>query len=81
MMALLLLHCGGHTITDSSGAPAAGGAGRALDGCAGAVSDGGCDAAGGEGALEEYARLHTACSLNVRVGRRGSPVCVDPHIR
>lgn len=34
-----------------------------------------------EKALEAYARLRTASSLNVKVNRRGSPVSVDYHIK
>lgn len=84
LMVLVLIHCGGHTASSSSGSSsgnAVGGAGGGQDECAGASSEGGCDGAAGERALEEYARLHTACSLNVRVNRRGKPVCIDYHIR
>lgn len=37
--------------------------------------------AGGEPALEAYARLHTACCLTARVNRRGKSVCIDEHIQ
>jgi general secretion pathway protein C len=34
-----------------------------------------------EKALEAYARLRTASSLNVSVNRRGSPVTISLHIK
>jgi hypothetical protein len=46
-------------------------------GCGGDYSGGG----DGEKPLEQYARLRTACRLNVAVNRRGSPVCIDPNIK
>jgi len=83
LLVVLLLSCGG-TTTDSPG-PAAGeapvgGAGGEASECSGGAADGGCNGRGGEAALEAYARLHTACSLTLRVNRRGKPVCIDYHL-
>jgi len=80
-----LLNCGRSTTADLPGATASeasvGGAGGDAGECGGAAPEGGCTGVGGEPALEAYARLHTACSLTLRVNRRGSPVCIDSHIR
>ena len=85
LAALVLLNCGRSATSDSPGAadsePSVGGAGGDAGECVGGASDGGCNGSGGEAALEAYARLHTACNLNVRVNRRGAPVCIDLHIR
>lgn len=80
-----LLNCGRSATADSPGATdseaSVGGAGGDAGDCGGAASDGGCTGVGGEPALAAYAPLRTACSLNVRVNRRGKPVCIDEHIR
>ena len=52
----------------------------AVECSSGGSADGGCNQ-GGDSQLEAYARLRTACSLNVKVNRRGSPVSIDCHIR
>jgi hypothetical protein len=80
-----LLNCGGSTTADLPGGMDgdASGGGASPDDmeCAGAAGDGGCDGGGGgEQPLEPYARLRTACNLNVRVNRRGTPVCISLHI-
>lgn len=80
-MALVLLNCGGSSTANPPGETDGGASvgGASSDGmeCAGGAAEGGC---GGD-ALEPYARLHTACNLNVRVNRRGAPVCIDLHIQ
>ncbi len=68
---------------DASGAGSASGgsASASADDCiGGAPADGGCGQ-GGESVVEPYAGLHTACSHNVKVNRRGGSVPVDCHIR
>ena len=84
LTAFAFLNCGGSSTSNSSGATEGGASvGASSDGmeCAGAAPDGGCGGAGGEAVLEPYARLRTACSLSVRVNRRGAPVCIDSHIQ
>jgi hypothetical protein len=85
LSAFVLLNCGGATAADSAGAratEASGGTASTDDmECAGAAGAGGCDGVGGERALEPYARLRTACGLNVHVNRRGAPICISRHIR
>lgn len=84
MTAFLLLNCG-RTAADSPGATdsdvSVGGAGSDANDCSGGAPDGGCNGAGGERALEAYARLRTACNLNVKVNRRGASVCIDYHLK
>lgn len=81
LVALLLLNCGRSSAADSPNAASHGGAGSDATECAGGATNGGCNAAGGEPALEAYARIHTACNLNVRINRRGKVICVDLHIK
>lgn len=85
LTAFLMLNCGGATTADSPGAAdsdaAVGGVGGDAIECSGGAPDGGCNGVGGEHALEAYARLRTACSLTVRVNRRGEPVCIDYHLK
>lgn len=81
LAALLLLNCGRSSTADSLDAASRGGAGGDANECAGGATNGGCNAAGGEPALEAYARVHTACNLNVRINRRGKVICVDLHIK
>ena len=83
----LLLSCGRVASADAdtpavadSDASVGGAAGDANE-CSGGAPEGGCNGVGGEGALEAYARLRTACSLTVRVNRRGDPVCIDYHLK
>ncbi|MES1186612.1 MAG: hypothetical protein ABUL60_22555 [Myxococcales bacterium] len=81
---VLLLSCGGTTTDSPAPAPSevpVGGASGDASECSGGAPDGGCDGRGGEAALEAYARLRTACSLTVRVNRRGAPVCIDYHLK
>ena len=85
-MLLLLIACGGRATADSSraamsDAAANGGAQAAPDECFGGAAWAGCGGEAGERSLEEYAPLHTACRLSVRVNRRGAPVSIDCHIR
>jgi len=85
LAACLVLNCGGATAADSPGAAdsdtSVGGVGGDAIECNGGAPDGGCNGAGGERALEAYARLRTACSLTVRVNRRGEAVCIDYHLK
>jgi len=87
---VLLVACGGRALTDSSDASDAtdgdaatsGGTSNASEACLGGAPDpGGCGGAAGERPLDAYARLRTACSLNVKVNRRGGPVSIDYCIR
>jgi hypothetical protein len=83
---LLLTDCGGRATADSASAAAGtaaanGGAANAAGECLGGAADEGCGGEAGSRPLEEYARLRTACSLAVKVNRRGACVSVDTHIR
>lgn len=79
--ALLLINCGRSSAGDSPNEASQGGAAGEATECVGGAPTGGCNGAAGEPALAAYARLHAACNLNVRVNRRGKPVCVDEHIQ
>jgi hypothetical protein len=83
LMALLLSHCGGETSANPASVGVAqtmsDGAGGAADECGGAPA-GGCNDAGNDG-VDSTTGIHTACHLNVKVNRRGKPVCIDYHIR
>ena len=79
---LLTYGCGGRSLASSSGAAAGdaavnGGASNTAEECLGGAPVGGCGGEGGEGALEDYARLRAACSDGARVNRHGTlvPVC------
>jgi hypothetical protein len=81
LTALLVLNCGGRSTLATDSDASVGGAGSDANECNGGAPDGGCNGAGGERALEAYARLRTACNLNVKVNRRGAPVCIDYHLK
>jgi hypothetical protein len=85
LTALLVLNCGRSMDADSSSATdidaSVSGAGGDANECSGGAPAGGCNGAGGEHALEAYARLRPACNRSVRVNRRGEVVCIDLHIQ
>ena len=86
LVLLLPWGCGGRTTADfldatTGGAAVNGGAGNAVDECAGGAPDGGCGGEAGEHPLQDYARLRTACGRNLLVNRRGAAVSTCFHIR
>lgn len=86
--ALAFVHCGGRSTSDRAApdggdVPAAGSAGNAgLGACDDAgAAEGGCASAAGASALEQYARLRTACGLGVSVNGHGHPVAICYQIK
>jgi hypothetical protein len=73
-----LLHCGGESVSAPAPPAAVGvGNGGSESGNAGEECDAGAAGATASYGTRAYARLRSACSLDVKVNRRGAPVSID----